>query len=86
MAYAPNKSTTPLFGPCFTSALLRVQNLEVLFAGRICGGREEPVATWPNCPKGVNKGYSQGVRQLVHYHHWNRTGFSIMVSSAVMKS
>ena len=56
------------------------RELEVLFAGRICGGREQPDSTrWPNCPLGVNVGYSQGVRQMMHYHHWNRTGFKIDV-------
>lgn len=57
------------------------RNIEVLFAGRICGGREVPDSTrWPNC-RPINVGYSQGVRQLVHYHHWNRTGFKINVSN-----
>ena len=54
----------------------------MLFAGRICGGREKPDSTrWPNCPLGINVGYSQGVRQLMHYHHWNRTGFKVHVSN-----
>lgn len=40
-----------------------------LGAGRICGGREPPVTDRvPNCPRGVNRGYSQGVRQLVGAH------------------
>ncbi|KAG1670892.1 hypothetical protein FOA52_000394 [Chlamydomonas sp. UWO 241] len=60
------------------------KTIEVLFAGRICGGREDPNSSaWPNCPLGINKGYSQGVRQLVHYHHWNRTGFSVKLPNSL---
>eukprot|EP00798_Chlamydomonas_sp_ICE-L_P016902 gene16902-23179_t len=59
--------------------------LEMMFAGRICGGREAPNATKdPVCEHikiNVNNGYSQGVRQDVFQHHWNRTGFKINVSN-----
>jgi hypothetical protein len=59
----------------------KVKSLEVLFAGRICGGREEPNSTrWPNC-RDINRGYSQGVRQKMHYHHWNRTGYRISTTN-----
>ncbi|KAG2495587.1 hypothetical protein HYH03_006187 [Edaphochlamys debaryana] len=49
------------------------------FAGRICGDMSDPRrdGVWPNCATPNNAGYSGGTRQLVHYHHWNRTGFLI---------
>ncbi|KAG2448124.1 hypothetical protein HYH02_006709 [Chlamydomonas schloesseri] len=49
------------------------------FAGRICGDRKPPkTGSWPNCgPR--SPGYSAGVRQLVHYHHWNRPGFKVVL-------
>ncbi len=96
--------------------------LQMLFAGRICGGGETPNATgsWRrHCKAHVNQGYSQvggpqpggrgeerrsscgskrlslmaspprtltcyccqGVRQRVHYHHHNRSGFKISQSN-----
>ncbi|KAG2483243.1 hypothetical protein HYH03_017900 [Edaphochlamys debaryana] len=54
------------------------RNTTFFFAGRICGDRGSPKqGVWPNCgPK--SPGYSAGVRQYVHYHHWNRTGFRVV--------
>ena len=41
------------------------KSLELVFAGRICGGGEQPDSReWPNCHRGINRGYSQGVRQV----------------------
>ncbi|KAG2434452.1 hypothetical protein HYH02_012282 [Chlamydomonas schloesseri] len=55
----------------------------MLFVGRICGDRSEPnpAADWPHhCASDRNDGYSQGVRQLVHYHHHDRPGFKVATS------
>ncbi|KXZ45289.1 hypothetical protein GPECTOR_56g385 [Gonium pectorale] len=54
------------------------RNTTFFFAGRICGDRQIPRnGVWPNCgPR--SRGYSAGVRQYVHYHHWNRTGFRVV--------
>ena len=56
---------------------------ELLFAGRICGDFKPPnnniTGGGPICgPR--NPGYSQGVRQQVYRHHWNRSGFKIALS------
>ncbi|KAG1660242.1 hypothetical protein FOA52_007639 [Chlamydomonas sp. UWO 241] len=60
------------------------KTLEMLFAGRICGGTEEPQPELGkgSCPRGINRGYSQGVRQAVHLYHWNRSGFSVSTKNA----
>ncbi|KAG2491598.1 hypothetical protein HYH03_010164 [Edaphochlamys debaryana] len=53
---------------------------ELLFAGRICGDSSEPdpKKDWPHCKTNASSGYSQGVRQLVHYHHHMRPGYKIV--------
>ena len=48
----------------------------LFFAGRICGNRGEPNASWPNCG-GTQASYSGQVRQKVFYHHYNRSGFVV---------
>ncbi|KAG2423974.1 hypothetical protein HXX76_014913 [Chlamydomonas incerta] len=55
----------------------------LLFVGRICGDRSEPdpAAGWPHCASDRNDGYSQGVRQQVHYHHHDRAGFKVASSN-----
>ncbi|GFR46852.1 hypothetical protein Agub_g8492, partial [Astrephomene gubernaculifera] len=62
--------------------LPRTQTL--LFAGRICGDHSEPSPTrpWPHCATNRSSGYSQGARQLVHYHHHNRTGYKIVTHNS----
>ncbi|KAG2422747.1 hypothetical protein HXX76_015833 [Chlamydomonas incerta] len=56
---------------------------ELLFVGRICGDGSAPVPgkAWPHCATQRSKGYSQGARQWVHYHHHNRTGYKVATSS-----
>ncbi|KXZ52297.1 hypothetical protein GPECTOR_10g929 [Gonium pectorale] len=60
--------------------LNRTQTL--LFAGRICGdySKPNPAKPWPHCATSRSRGYSQGARQRVHFHHHNRTGYKIVVS------
>ncbi|GIL87530.1 hypothetical protein Vretifemale_15566 [Volvox reticuliferus] len=55
------------------------RTVTLFFAGRICGDRQPPLkGVWPNC--GPNSpGYSAGVRQRVHYHHWNRTDYRVVL-------
>ncbi|GIL86692.1 hypothetical protein Vretifemale_14892, partial [Volvox reticuliferus] len=43
----------------------------LLFAGRLCGDYSQPDASksWPHCKTNKSIGYSQGVRQMVHFYH-----------------
>ncbi|KAG2487592.1 hypothetical protein HYH03_013871 [Edaphochlamys debaryana] len=52
------------------------------FSGRVCGDGSPPrlnASFPPHCSSVRSHVYSGGVRQLVHYHHWNRTGFFIQL-------
>ncbi|KAG2483237.1 hypothetical protein HYH03_017894 [Edaphochlamys debaryana] len=52
----------------------------LFFSGRICGDSSDPLlanASAPRCATNRSSAYSAGIRQLVHRHHWNRTGFFI---------
>ncbi|KXZ55831.1 hypothetical protein GPECTOR_2g1382 [Gonium pectorale] len=55
----------------------------LLFAGRICGDHSEPDISkpWPHCATNTNMGYSQGVRQRVHFHHHSREGYKIVTKN-----
>ncbi|KXZ55832.1 hypothetical protein GPECTOR_2g1383 [Gonium pectorale] len=52
----------------------------LLFAGRICGDHSEPDISkpWPHCATNRSMGYSQGVRQRVHFHYHSRDGYKIV--------
>ncbi|GIL98165.1 hypothetical protein Vretimale_3596, partial [Volvox reticuliferus] len=56
----------------------------LLFAGRICGDHSKPSPhkPWPHCETNRSSGYSQGVRQMVHFYHHNRTGYRIVTGDA----
>ncbi len=55
------------------------RNTTFFFAGRICSDRKDPEedGTWPNCRGAEVEAYSANVRQKVHYHHHNRTGYIV---------
>eukprot|EP00798_Chlamydomonas_sp_ICE-L_P031281 gene31281-6426_t len=54
--------------------------------GRICGDRSEPLkGEWPNCG-GSLQGYSSQIRQKVHYHYQNRSGYTIVTTPPVDES
>ncbi|KAG2486865.1 hypothetical protein HYH03_014548 [Edaphochlamys debaryana] len=71
--------------PELAQAQLRERSGPLLyFAGRICGDMSVPQvrngSAGPVCASDKNSAYSGGVRQAVHFHHWNRTGFLLRTS------
>uniref|UniRef100_A0A7S3QY39 EGF-like domain-containing protein n=1 Tax=Dunaliella tertiolecta TaxID=3047 RepID=A0A7S3QY39_DUNTE len=73
---------TPVFGhdksPLHPRATVPVKDKIFFHAGRICGESSPPNTTlpWPHNCKDATR-YSGGVRQRIHSHHHNRTGFYI---------
>ncbi|PNW74962.1 hypothetical protein CHLRE_12g502450v5 [Chlamydomonas reinhardtii] len=59
------------------------RNGTFLFSGRICGDHSlpDPEKPWPHCATRRSPGYSQGARQLVHFHHSQRPGYKVMVKN-----
>ncbi|KAG2491520.1 hypothetical protein HYH03_010096 [Edaphochlamys debaryana] len=72
-------SHVPMSGLHPRAPRLKRENV-LLFAGRICGDSSEPHPSkeWPHCRTQASAGYSQGARQLVHFHHHMRPGYKIV--------
>ncbi|GLC66435.1 hypothetical protein PLESTF_000427100 [Pleodorina starrii] len=74
----------PKFATKAKPALRERNGPTFFFAGRICGDHSRPRTdgNWPHCQTQRSMGYSDGTRQLVHFHHWNRTGYFVAVGDS----